>query len=188
MGEHLRCQVEYSKGFENYVDALVEDIKPITEIDEVQDFYFFWQDHSEKFERHIQLDLVLGPELDTQDFKDKVDEKLDQFERNHYWEDDFLDTWYALNQKESELLLDSRMRNADIALKALVAYREGELEHRPSDLVARNFHLTANQHGMTHWDEFKFCFKRAVEIPFIQLTHSLGIGVIYDKIFLRELD
>lgn len=156
MGDHIRCQIEYSKGFENYIVALVEDIKTILEMDEVQNFYFFWQDYS------------------------------DRFERDHYWEDNFVDTWYALNQKESELLLDSRMKNAEIALKTLEAYREGDLEHQPSDLVARNYHLTANQHGMTHWDEFKFCLKRAIEIPIIQLTHRLGLDFVHSKIFLRE--
>jgi len=93
-----------------------------------------------------------------------------------------------LNNKESDLLLKSRFRNAEIALEVLEAYLNHDLEHSPKQLVARNYHLPANQHGMTHLDEFKFCLKRIIEIPIIQLTNRLGLDFIHNKLFLREFD
>ena len=188
MTDHIRCQIQYQKGFRNYAETLVTDVKPIIEMEEVDDFYFFWQDYSEKFDRHIQLDLIVNSEVDVENFKQKVNNELESKNRSYYWEKEFVDTWYALTQKESDILLKSRFKNAEVALETLEAYLDEELERSPKQLVARNYHLMANQHGMTHLDEFKFCLKRVIEIPIIQLTHRLGIGFVYDKLFLRELD
>jgi len=41
MSDHVRCQIQYDKGFRNYAESLIADIKPITEMKEVDDFYFF---------------------------------------------------------------------------------------------------------------------------------------------------
>jgi len=66
---------------------------------------FFWQDYSEKFDRHIQLDLIVSSKIDVDSFKQKVNNELDSRNKDYYWEKEFLDTWYGLNNKESDLLL-----------------------------------------------------------------------------------
>ncbi|MFB6158843.1 MAG: hypothetical protein ABEJ95_04270 [Candidatus Nanohalobium sp.] len=93
-----------------------------------------------------------------------------------YWEEDFATTWFARNDAESDILLKHRIKNAELALETLEEHREGNLERKPSELVNRSYHLSANQHGMTHWDEFKYCIKRAMQIPLIQLKHRLEIN------------
>ena len=182
---HLRCQVEYEKGFENYIEALIEDIKPVLQLDCIGEYYFFWQDYSKKFERHIQLDLLVNENYSRDEAKYQTNAKLDETGRNYYWEEDFTTTWYGLTEKEKEILLQSRINNAAIALQTLEAHINGELEHQPPELVNRNYHLTANQHGMTHLDELRFCTKRIIQLISMRLLGDR----LYNRLFLsRELE
>lgn len=175
MDKHLRCQIEYKKGFDNLVDVLIEDVKPVVNMDNVEKSYYFWQEYSERFHRHVQLDLIVSDEVDEDDLKDRVESHLEEVDRQYYWEEDFVSTWFARNDTESAILLDHRTKNAEIALSTLEAYREGNLDRHPSEFVNRVYHLGANQHGMTHWDEFKFCIKRMIQIPIIQFKSRAGL-------------
>jgi len=50
---------------------------------------FFWQDYSEKFDRHIQLDLIVSSKIDVDSFKQKVNNELDSRNKDYYWEKSF---------------------------------------------------------------------------------------------------
>lgn len=189
-GRHLRCHIEYEKGFDSYAKTLVKVVKPVTEMQSVERFYFFWQDYSDRFERHVQLDLFVDQSSDVETIKRNIESKIEKEDREFYWEEEFVSTWYGLNQKEKNLLLETRVRNAEISLETLEAYLEGEIEHRPEQLVNRNYHVIANQNGMTLLDEFKFCLTRIIQIPLIKIFDIAGVGEsIYNRIFLKkELD
>jgi len=185
MTEHLRVHIEYDKGFENYVDAVLDAIQPVTELEDVSGFNFFRQSYLEDYNRHIQIDLFVDEEK-VQESKQKIEKVLEERGREFQWEENFVYAWYALNQKEEDLLLKARKQSAALTVETLEAYRNGELEHRPGDLVNRNYHLTANQNGMTYLDEFRFCVKRIFQLLAIQFTYKLGAGWIYDKTFVRK--
>jgi len=94
----------------------------------------------------------------------RVEQLLENENREYYWQEEFLSTWWGLNQTENNLLLEARCNNSELALKTLEEHRKENLEHRPEELVNRNYHLTTNMHGMNYWDELKFCVKRPVEM------------------------
>lgn len=187
MPEHLRCQVEYQKGFDNYVDTILDVVEPVTRQPVVQEFYFLRQEYSRKFNRHVQLDVFVDDNR-VEEAKEKIGEELENHERRYYWEEPGFSTWYGLTPREKELLLENRVQNASTAIETLRAYRNGDLEHTPEELVNRNYHITANQHGMTGFDEFKFCIKRAIQLT---VLHTLNIipgpvDRLYNRIFLRR--
>jgi len=87
-----------------------------------------------------------------------------------------------MNSEEKELLLEARYKNAELALKTLEKHQESLLEHRPEEFINRNYHLTANMHGMNYWDEVKFCIKRSLQI----IGAKILPDAIYNKIFPRR--
>ena len=180
---HLRVQIEYQKGFENYIDTVTTAVDEISDLEIIDSYWFFWQDYSERFNRHVQLDLLTEEKRET---KKKVEEILEEHHKQYYWDKNLISTWYALNDQEAEILREKRIQNSKSALKTLKAYKKGNLEHEPKNLVNRNYHLSANTHGMTHLDELKFCAKRILQIPIIQITNRLGMIEIYNRIFLRK--
>jgi|GEM_PF-553493 len=188
MSERLRCQIEYFRGRDNYRESLVEIIDQVKNIDGLDSYYFFWQEYSEKFERHIQLDLILEDDVSSDQFKPSIEEILDDLDRDFYWEDDFIGPWWGLNERENELLLEARCKNAELAYKTLKSQQNGEIEHRPEQFVNRNYHLSANQIGMNYWDELKFCVKRPFQMLFVKVLPEKIYNYLFVKEELRNLE
>lgn len=182
MSERLRCQIEYSRGQDNYRESLVEIIDQVKDVEGLDLYYFFWQEHSEEFDRHIQLDLILEDETSVEDFKSSIEEILEDLGKDFYWEDDIVGPWWGLNDRENKLLLEARCKNAELAYKTLKSHQKGEIEHRPEQFVNRNYHLSANQMGMTYWDELKFCIKRPIQMLCVKVLPER----VYNYLFLRK--
>ena len=146
----LSIHIGYDNGKENFRDTVVDIVRPISGIDGIKKYYFFWQEYSEQFERHLKLYLITDSSSDMKRIRERIEEFLEDENRDYYWQDEFLPTWWGLNQTENELLLEVRCKNSELALKTLEEYKNRNLEHRPEEIVNRNYHLTANMHGMTY--------------------------------------
>ena len=184
MGEavDLSIHVGYDKGKENFREAVVDTVRPISEMDGVNKYYFFWQEYSEEFERHLELYLITDDSSDINRIRKRVEQFLEDENKEYYWQDKFISTWWGLNHTENKLLLEARCKNSELALKTLEEHEKENLGHRPEELVNRNYHLTANMHGMSYWDELKFCFKRPVEMICAKVLPDR----LYNKLFLRR--